>query len=271
MRLLTSGALALLLWSGVSPTVKAQSQHPSQSVYQLFQRGTMAAAFDAAGAESIWRDLIRQVPDNSAGYYYLGLALADQNRFSEAEAAYEQSIQLNQNNAIAYYGMSTALSAQAKHSAAAAAMRAAVNLYLYDAAAYCDLSNTLQAQYQFDAAMDAAATALAIDLDYAFAETMGLGSVCTLHRFSHTVGLLQAATQLEPNSPEWQYRLGAALDRQGRWEEAIAAYQAAVRLDANYANAYLRMSSTFSKLGRESAAASAYQAAIRLETSSAAN
>lgn len=262
MRLLASSVLALLIWSGVSPSVRAQSQ----STYQLFQRGTAAAVFSAGQAESVWRDMVRQLPDNSAGYYYLGLALADQDRFSEAEAAYRRSIQLNQRNAIAHYTLSTVLSAQEKHSAATTSLRTAVDLYLYDAAAYCDLSNTLQEQYRFDAAMEAAATALSIDPDYAFANSFGLGSVCTLHRFNHTVGLLQAATQLESNNPEWHYRLGAALDRQERWEEAIAAYQSAVRLDDNYVDAYRRMSSTLRKLGREAAAESAYQTAIRIET-----
>lgn len=119
--------------------------------------------------------------------------------------------------------------------------------------------------------MEAAATALTIDPDYAFAKDLGLGSLCTLNRFNHTVGLLQAATQLEPNNPEWHYRLGAALDRQKRWEEAIAAYQSAIHLDANYVNAYRRMSNTLMKLGRESAAESAYQTAIRIETNSATN
>ncbi len=274
MRFLASSALAssailLLFWSGASPAAKAQaqSQYPAQSIYQLFQRGTTAAVFDARRAESIWRDLIHRAPNNSAGYYYLGIALADQARFLEAEVAYRQSIQLNPRNAIAHYSLATALSAQAKHSLADTTLRTAVDLYLYDAAAYCDLSNTLQEQYQFDAAMDAAATALEIDSDYAFAKNLGLGSVCTLHRFNHTVGLLQAATRLEPSNPEWQYRLGAALDRQQRWEEAIAAYQSAIQLDSNYADAYLRMSATLSKLGRESAAASAYQAAVAVETS----
>ncbi len=272
MRLLAFSALSLLLLSEFSLVAKAQFQpqyrsQQSQSVYQLFQRGTTAAAFNARAAESIWQELIRQVPSNSAGYYYLGLALSEQDRFSEAEAVYRQSIQLNPRNAIAHYNLATVLSAQDKHSAADAMLRTAVNLYLYDAAAYCDLSNTLQEQYQFDAAMDAAATALEIDPDYAFAENLGLGSVCTLHRFNHTIGLLQAAARIEPNSPERHYRLGAALDRHERWEEAIAAYQSAIRLDTAYADAYLRMSATLSKLGRESAAASAYQAAITAKAS----
>ncbi len=263
MRLLASSVLALLVWSGVSLATKAQSQ----STYQLFQSGTAAAVFDARAAESIWRDMIRQLPSNSAGYYYLGLALEDQDRFSEAETAYRQAIRLNPSNAIAHYTLSTVLNAQAKSSEAAESLRTAVDLYLYDAAAYCDLSNSLQEQYQYDAAMKAAATALSIDPDYAFAEEIGLSSVCTLNRFNHTVGLLQAATRLEPTVAEWHYRLGAALDRQERWEEAIAAYQSAIRLDANYVNAYRRLSNSFLKLGQASAAEAAYQASISAENS----
>ncbi|MBE9061722.1 tetratricopeptide repeat protein [cf. Phormidesmis sp. LEGE 11477] len=270
---MASSVLALLIWSGVSSASRAQTQNQAQlqSVYQLFQQGTAAAVFDARRAESIWREMVQQVPDNSAGYYYLGLALAEQGRFAEAETAYRQSIQLNQRNAIAHYNLATALGAQAKHSEADTILRAAVDLYLYDAAAYCDLSNTLQSQYQFEASMEAAATALTIDPDYAFAKKLGLGSICTLHRFDHTVGLLQAAAQLEPNHPEWHYRLGAALDRQERWEEAITAYQSAIRLDSNYADAYRRMGSALTKLGQQSAAESAYQAAARIETPAAAN
>lgn len=108
MRSLASAVLALLIWGGATASVRAQSQ----STYQLFQRGTAASVFDARQAESIWQDMIRQLPNNSAGHYYLGLALADQSRFAEAEAAYRRSIQLNQRNAIAHYHLSTVLSAR---------------------------------------------------------------------------------------------------------------------------------------------------------------
>lgn len=265
MRTFLAAGLSLVVLMGGTPSANAQDMQ------SLFSRGTTTAVFDEARAEEIWREMIRQAPNNTVGHYYLGLSLTNQGEFASAEAAYREVIRLNGKNAIAHYNLALVLLAQGKQAEGEAAVLTAVNLYEQDAAAYCDLANTLEDQYRFEAAMEATSNAIVVDADYAFADGPGMGAVCTMHRFTQTAGLLTEATMLYPNQPEWQYRLGAVLDRQHRWEAAIAAYESAIRLDPTYSDAYRRLSSSLTQVGNDAAAEEAYQTALWLEQNSVAN
>lgn len=265
MRTFWAAGLSLVVLMGGALSAKAQDMQ------SLFNRGTTTAVFDEARAEEIWREMIRQAPNSTVGHYYLGLSLTNQGEFASAEAAYREVIRLNDNNAIAHYNLALVLLAQGKQAEGEAAILTAVNLYEQDAAAYCDLANTLEDQYRFEAAMEAASNAVVVDADYAFADGPGMGVVCTMHRFTHTAGLLTEATMLYPDQPEWQYRLGAVLDRQHRWEAAIAAYEAAIELDPMYSDAYRRLSSSLTQIGNAAAANEAYKTALWLEQNSTAN
>ena len=265
MRFVALAGLSLVVFTRFSAAAQAQESYQAQT-YQLFQQGMLASAFEERRAETIWREKIRRDPQSSVGHYYLGLSLANQGRFEAAETAYREVIRLNPSNAIAHYNLSTTLQAQNSTAAATAAMRTAVSLYKTDAAAHCDLARALEEQFEFAGAIAASDNAVLVDNDYAFASGVGLGSVCSLHRFNHTIGLLQAAAQLHPNDAEWHYRLGAVLDRESRWEEAKAAYEAAIQINPGYAAAYRRLSSTLTRLGSDAAAREAYQTANRLES-----
>ncbi|MEO0768369.1 MAG: tetratricopeptide repeat protein [Cyanobacteria bacterium J06649_4] len=274
MRCSVLAGLSLVVFTQFSAAARAQNAYQQStyqpdtyqaSTYQLFQQGTLAGAFEERRAESIWRELIRRAPQSSVGYYYLGLSLANQGRFVAAEASYREAIRLNPHNAIAHYNLATTLQAQNQTSAANTAMRTAVSLYKNDAAAHCDFASALQDQFDFEGAIAASRNAVLTDTDYAFADGVGMGSVCSMHRFSHTAGLLQSATQLYPNDAEWQYRLGAVLDREERWEEAKIAYESAIRINPTYGAAYRRLSATLRRLGSDVAAREAYQTAVRLD------
>lgn len=261
---ITALSLSVLLHLPKSVIAQSITESTDQAAYQLFQSGITTAVFDQRRAEPIWREMIRRMPSNTVGYYYLGLSLAHQGQHEAAETAYREVIRLNAAHAMAHYNLSRALTAQNQTAAAATAMRAAVNLYTNDAAAHCDLANTLTAQFRIEEAIAATQNALLVDTDYAFMQAQGMSAVCDLHRFEQTADILAAATALYPNNAEWPYRLGAVLDRQQQWEAAIAAYQTAIDRDPNYANAYLRMSASLTRLGNDTAAAAAKQAATQV-------
>ena len=52
---------------------------------------------------------MRIEPENSSGYYYLGIALAGRERYNDAIRAFDRSIALDPSNAPAFYFKGVAL------------------------------------------------------------------------------------------------------------------------------------------------------------------
>lgn len=84
------------------PTISDALQHG----WQLQQRGQIAQA------EHIYRQVIAQAPHSAEAHVYLGIALFDQRRFVESEAAYRAGLQLQSRFPIAWNNLGNALRMQ---------------------------------------------------------------------------------------------------------------------------------------------------------------
>jgi Flp pilus assembly protein TadD len=77
--------------------------------------------------------------------------------------------------------------------------------------------------------------------------------------------LLRKATEREPTSPRAHNKLGVALARQGRHEEALVCFRRALELDPLHAPAYCNIGTVYAETGRLEEALAAYHKAVEVD------
>jgi tetratricopeptide (TPR) repeat protein len=84
-------------------------------------------------------------------------------------------------------------------------------------------------------------------------------------RFDEAISQFQEALRLEPNSFNVLYALGISWSGKGRLDEAIAAFQAVLRLKPDYADAHNNLGLMLGRKGRLDEAISQFQETLRLK------
>jgi tetratricopeptide (TPR) repeat protein len=167
----------------------------------------LLAAGHTAAAEEVFRDLSERQPDNPERYFYLGNALYEQKKLTEAVAAFSKGIALKPDFAEAYSNLGLALHDLKKPAEAVAAYHKAIDCRPDYAEAYYNLGNILRAQ----------------------------------KKLAEAVAAYQKALTLRPDFPEAYLGVGIALQAQKKLAEAVAAYQKALTLRPDYALAYANL------------------------------
>jgi len=86
-----------------------------------------------------------------------------------------------------------------------------------------------------------------------------------LERHEASVGELEAALELNPESAEAAYWLGIGLDELGRYEEAVTAFQLAIKCTPRQASYHQSLGFTLESLGRRDEALDCFKRAVSLE------
>ncbi|MDR5682501.1 MAG: tetratricopeptide repeat protein [Armatimonadota bacterium] len=76
---------------------------------------------------------------------------------------------------------------------------------------------------------------------------------------------LRQAVELDPNSARARSKLGVALARQGRYEEAIEQFRRSLEADPLHAPAYSNLGTVYQEQGRTEEAMAAYRKAIEVD------
>jgi tetratricopeptide (TPR) repeat protein len=84
-------------------------------------------------------------------------------------------------------------------------------------------------------------------------------------RFDEAISQFQEAIRLKQNYAEAYNNLGTALDKKGRLDEAISQFQEAIRFKPDYTEAYNNLGTALARNGRLDEAISQFQEAIRLK------
>jgi superkiller protein 3 len=141
------------------------------SIEQLFERGNTAQAEgDYAEAERIFRQVIREQPNNANAHKNLGVALSDQGKLEEAIAAYRRALELDPDYAYAHKNLGVALSDQGKLEEAIAAFRRALQFDPDNATAHNNLGFALEQQGKLEQAIKSYRRALELDPDFPTAQ-----------------------------------------------------------------------------------------------------
>ncbi len=148
---------------------------------------------------------LRLKPDYADAYGNLGIALAQQRRFEEAEAAYQQALRLHPRMARAHNNLGNLLAEQGKLEEAIACYRRAIHLQPGYPDAHSNLGNALRERGETEAAIAA----------------------------------LREAIRIRPHYPEAHNNLGIALVKERAFDEAFHHYRTALHMRPDYADAHL--------------------------------
>jgi predicted O-linked N-acetylglucosamine transferase (SPINDLY family) len=196
--------------------------------WQCYQAG------DLGQAEEIFRDVLREDPENPTVLYLLGTACQVQGKLQDAVANYERALQFRPDYAEVHNNLGVAHAIQGRWADA--------------------ISSYLKAR--------------SCQPDHPDSYT-NLGVALTeVGRVDEAVAALKQAVRLRPDAAGAHYNLGNALQHREDFEESVRSYKRALVFRPDYADAYNNMAKIFLVEGRTEEAIGAYRRAIASEPSS---
>jgi tetratricopeptide (TPR) repeat protein len=252
---------------------------------------------DLAGAETIYRTILQQTPDDfmvrtllgltlCAGdrfetglqtirdaiaiaddpfsHYSLGQALAGRERMAEAAEAFRRSIELQPGVAASHTALGRALAAGGDHAGAAAALKTALALDPEDPEAYVCTGQLLHQLGRPQDALPPLNTALDLAPDRSDAWVALARAQLVLGHIDAAAAAACQAVALDPASAATQLQLGDVRHRQRDPAAAAACYRRAIECAPSWAEAHSHLSNALYDQGRFQDAADAAATAIAL-------
>ena len=218
-------------------------------------------------SETLFRYVLANLksdPCASDIHWRLGMILARQQRFTDAQAQFETALSLKPNFGEAHHSLGRLLMIQGRTNEAIAQFQEAVRLKPGDAPAQRDLGVALGRQGHLDDGVGHLKKALTFapgdaEAHYGLGVTLGKQG-----RLDEAIGQFQEAQKLNPNWAEAHCGLGGALSRKMRLEEAIGELKEALRLNPDYAEAHCNLGVALGKQGRLEDAITHFEKALRL-------
>jgi predicted O-linked N-acetylglucosamine transferase (SPINDLY family) len=204
-------------------------------------------------------------PDNADSHNLLGLALMEQGRLEEAEAAVREALRLHPDNPAAYNTLGLVLFQQSQPEQAAANFGRAVQLQPSFVEAWLNLGDALRGLGRRDeagASYERAAQLRPNDPG----PVAKLGALLMeLGRPADAVLCYERALRLRPDSAILCNNLGLALLHQGRYEEARLSCRQTLYLQPDLAEAHNNQGLALLNLGRAGEALLSFRQAVDLQ------
>ncbi|HEY8354497.1 MAG TPA: tetratricopeptide repeat protein [Methylophilaceae bacterium] len=237
-------------------------QYEIQSLMLMLNSGSFAQAETAA------RHLLQQYPGTFFLYNALGVALENQQKFSEAEQVYRQAIAIDSRVAEIHFNLGVVLGQLGRNEEAIASYRKAVMLRPNLAPAYFNLGFALQQAGRLDEAV--AAYRRATQIEPGFYEAHGnLGAVLQLQgKLEDAIASYRSAIAIHPDARGY-FNLGTALRNEGLLDDAIKSFEQALALDPNYAEAHSNLGESLWYRGRINEAIAHFHQALAIDPDNA--
>ncbi len=223
---------------------------------------------DYAGAEAMFREVLRLAPDDANAHGNLGDALVHRGKVSEGVAELREAIRLAPDFALAHGNLGLFLVRQGKLSEGIAELREAIRLRPDRSGFHGNLGQALIEQGKWSESVAESREALRLKPDDRNKPLIyvNLGSALAQQgKLSEAVTELREAVRLAPNYAEAHDNLGAALAEQGKLPEAIAELSEVIRIRPDIAIAHNNLGSVLGDLGRLREAIAELREAIRLQ------
>lgn len=185
---------------------------------------------DLVGAAACYQRAIDANPDDARGFYRLGVVEARRGRRAEAESLWRHALQLNPFFADARYNLALLLRDTGRMDDAVMELEWAARHDPRNARLWRALGNICMASDRARPAADA----------------------------------FERWVRLSPDDPDARERLGLALARLGRINDAMIQYQVALRLDGRRASTLNALGEAYVRAGQLAAAVDAFQAALEI-------
>lgn len=220
-------------------------------------------------AEAAYQEALRETPNDPILNYSLGLTLAAQFKWKEAEAAYRKSISLSATNAVAHFALSIALGYQNRWNEMIGPLTEATRLDPNNAEYYFRLGTTLYGLQRFAEAEVALKQSLKLAPASAPCQAWVSSSLLAQGKAAQAEPYAREAVRLEPNNGATQGGLANVLAIQNKWAEAETPYRLAVRFSPNDPLPLEGLGHVFMFQGKWAEAEGVYRQAIKLNPNEA--
>jgi Flp pilus assembly protein TadD len=214
---------------------------------------------------SLFEHALTVNPGSAVAHNNLGLALAAQNRITEASDHYMEALRLLPSYALAHYNLGHLLRSQGQTQEAIRHYTEAVRFLPTYAEAHNNLGMALANQGRSTEAIEHYTEALQLQPWNAEAHNNLGNALASQGQTQEAIRHYMEALRLQPAFAEPHNNLGTALANQGRSAEAIAHYTEALRLQPSYARAHYNLGNVLNKQGQTQVAIHHYMEALRLQ------
>ncbi|MCX4189374.1 tetratricopeptide repeat protein [Methylophaga sp. OBS3] len=239
-------------------TMRQPSSQEVQPVIDALNSGQVAVAEAAA------KKLTKNYPGAFVAHNLYGNALAAQNKFKDAVAAFRKALEIDPSIAEMHFNLGILLTNLNRTDEAIQAYKKTVTLKPGFTDAYYNLGFALQYQSKF--AQAAEAYQKAIDQQPGFFEAIANLGVCLQEQGKsiEAEAAYKKALQLNQDAKMY-FNLGTVLKNQGRLADAIEAYNQALALNPDYAEVHSNIGEVLRDQGRYDESVAAYKEALRLD------
>ncbi len=218
-----------------------------------------------ADAESLYRAVLNEQPDNVEAMQGLAAVCHRQGRPDEALALFRRVIALDPGSPVADRQLGRLLERRGDPAGATICYRRAAKLKPHDAAAQADLGRSLAAQGKAAEAIACCRRAVALAPGEAWTHT-ALGNVLLREgALGDALACYECAIALQPDLAEAHSNSGEALRRLGRLGEALSACRRALALEPDLAEGHNHLGNVLREEGRPELAISHFERALRLK------
>jgi protein O-GlcNAc transferase len=235
---------------------KSPTQNELNSLIQKIHAG------DFTGAESLASGLSKTYPKAILIWKILGVAIAEQGRFSDAVEPMKKVIALDPKDAEAHRNLATALKEIGNVVLAETHLRKAIALNSQDALAFISLSKIVNEKLHFSEAEKLCRKAIILSYDIPEAHDQLGVALLGQKKVVDAESCFRTALLLKPDMADAHNNLGIALNEQIKYNEAELCFIQALKLNPIFTNAFINIGKNFSDQEKYTQAEMAYRKAI---------
>jgi tetratricopeptide (TPR) repeat protein len=213
---------------------------------------------------ALWEHAALVTEGNYIAHNNLGVALANQEKRSEAAFHFSEAVRLKPNYAEAHNNLGLALASQGNTAAAIPQYSEALRIRPGFAVAHDNLAKALSAQGKFDEAIAQFTEVVHLKPDSAVALANLAAALANQGKIDEAIARYTDAVRIQPNFAEAHNNLGFALAGQGKVDAAIREFEAALRVQPNAASIHYDLGVMLNRKGDIPQAILQFEAALKL-------
>lgn len=215
--------------------------------HQLMQQGTPEAG---RHARELCRRILEVAPSNGNALYFLGLMDFNEKNYPAAVDHLELAIQANPAVAAPYFFLGCALAESQRYVEAEAALRLAVSMQPNQTDFLLDFARVLIVRRAFQEALQHCDTVIGLDAAHARAHALRASALHGLGRFSEAISVCRQALEIDPADANSHYNLAIFLQMLGLVQEAETSLCKAIEVKPDFEFGYFRLAECLGSQGR---------------------
>lgn len=219
---------------------------------------------DLAQAERLYREVLREQPQNADALHLLGVVALQAGQPQSALELIGQSVRIQPQQPVAHLNLGVAQQQLNHLEQALGCFERALQLAPDYPDALNNRADALLALGRAEEALRSLARALQLQPDFPMALNNRGNALRALGRFDEALASYEQSLQLQPNSSRTLNNRGNVLRDLGRLEEALQSFEQALRLDPAYALALYNRSNALLELKRYEPALQGYERLLQL-------